>query len=452
MADEAGERVPDSGGSAGPQTSDRLADPLSLACGQVLANRICKAAMTEGLGDRRLRATARHGRLYRAWSQGGSGLLITGNVMVDRWFLERPGNVAIDPSYPPTVDAEARSRLRAWSAAGTEGGNALWMQLSHAGRQAPRYVSRRPAGPSAVQLDILGNYARPRALTEPEIIDLVGRFGRAAAVARETGFTGVQVHGAHGYLISSFLSPVTNRRADDWGGPLQNRARLLLEVIRSVRGQVGPDFPVSVKLNSDDFRKGGFSHADCLGVVRWLNDEAVDLLEISGGSYEQPRLLGVPGRAADAVAVRPSTRAREAYFLEYAESIRGVATMPLMVTGGFRTRAGMEAALDSGATDVIGIARPFCTEPDAARRLLDRQTDTLPTFERQLHLRAHGRLSPTSPWMAAKAVNILGAQGWYYQQMERLADGRPADLDQGVLRSFARYWWNDLTRAARLRR
>lgn len=326
------------------------------------------------------------------------------------------------------------------------------MQISHAGRQSPRYVTRRPAGPSAVQLDMLGNYARPRALAEHEILTLVERFGQAAAVARETGFTGVQVHGAHGYLISSFLSPVTNRRTDDWGGSLENRARLLLEVVRSVRRNMGPDLPVSVKLNSDDFRKGGFSHADCLGVVRWLNDEAVDLLEISGGSYEQPRLLGNPGREADAVAVRPSTRAREAYFLEYAESIRGVATMPLMVTGGFRTRAGMEAALDSGATDVIGIARPFCTHPDVARQLLDREIDELPAFERQLHLRANGRLSPTSPWLAAKMVNVLGAQGWYYQQMERLADGQPVDLDRGVLRSFGRYWWNDLTRAARLRR
>lgn len=408
--------------------------------------------MTEGLADHRLRATHRHQRLYRAWSHGGTGLLITGNVIVDRWSLERPGNVAIDPSYPPTVDAEARARLRAWSSAGTEGGNALWMQLSHAGRQSPRYVARRPAGPSAVQLDMLGNYGRPRALTEQEILELVQRFGRAAAVARETGFTGVQVHGAHGYLISSFLSPVTNQRTDDWGGSLENRARLLLEVVRSVRRCVGPDFPVSVKLNSDDFRKGGFTHADCLGVVRWLNDEAVDLLEISGGNYEQPQLLGVTGREADAVAVRPSTRAREAYFLGYAERIRQVATMPLMVTGGFRTRSGMEAALDGEATDVIGIARPFCTHPEATRRLLDREIDSLPAFERQLHLRARGRLSPASPWVVSKMVNVLGAQGWYYQQMGRLADGRPVDLDRGVLRSFARYWWNDLTQAACLRR
>jgi len=432
--------------------SDPLAQPLRLPCGATLGNRLCKAAMTEGLGDSRLRATARHVRLYEAWSEGGAGLLVTGNVMIDHRVLERPGNVAIDPGFAPTVDAEARARLRAWAEAGTRAGNHLWMQVSHAGRQSPRYVTRRPVGPSEVQLDLLGNYARPRALREDEILALVERFGQVAAIAREAGFTGVQVHGAHGYLLSSFLSPVTNRRTDAWGGSLENRARFLLEAVRATRRAVGPDFPVSVKLNSDDFRQGGFSHADCLGVVAMLNREGIDLLEISGGNYEQPRLLGVTGREHDAVEVRPSTRVREAYFLEYAAAIRQVATMPLMVTGGFRTRAGMEAALASGDTDVIGIARPFCTHPEVARRLLAREIDELPAFEHRLHLRPRGRLSPASPWLAAKMVNVLGAQGWYYQQMVRLAEGRPVDLHRGVARAFARYWWDDLSKAAALRR
>lgn len=431
---------------------DPLAQPLRLPCGAVLPNRLCKAAMTEGLGDHHLRATSRHERLYRAWSEGGAGLLITGNVMIDRQVLERPGNVAIDPGHAASVDADARARLVAWSRAGTFAGNGLWMQISHAGRQSPRYVTRQPVGPSDVQLDLLGNYARPRALREEEILALVQRFAAVAVIARDTGFTGVQVHGAHGYLLSSFLSPVTNRRDDAWGGSLENRARFLVETVRAVRKAVGADFPVSVKLNSDDFRKGGFSHADCLGVVQLLNGEGIDLLEISGGNYEQPRLLGVTGRDADAVEVRASTRVREAYFLDYAAAIRRVATMPLMVTGGFRTRAGMESALASGDTDLIGIARPFCTHPEVARRLLARELEELPAFEHGLHLRARGRLSPASPWLAAKMVNVLGAQGWYYQQMDRLADGRPVDLSRGLLRSFARYWWNDLSKAARMRR
>ena len=126
--------------------------------------------------------------------------------------------------------------------------------------------------------------------------------------------------------------------------------------------------------------------------------------------------------------------------------------MPMMVTGGFRTRAGMEAALASGDTDLIGLARPFCTHPDVARRLLAREIDELPAYERSLHLRPRGWLSPASPWLLPKMVNVLGAQGWYYQQMDRLADGRAPDLGRGMLRSFARYWWNDLGKAARLTR
>ena len=440
-----------------PGTSvDPIAAPLHLPCGVVLANRLGKAAMTEGLADPLMRATTRHARLYRAWAEGGVGLSITGNVMIDRHVLERPGNVAIDVTHPPSVDTEARQRLREWAAAGTAAGTQLWMQISHAGRQSARYATRQPVGPSAVGLDLLGNYARPRALREDEITGFIQRFAQVAGIARDCGFSGVQVHGAHGYLLSSFLSPVTNRRTDAWGGSLDNRARFLLETVRAVRRTVGDDFPVSVKLNSDDFRKGGFSHEDCLGVVSRLNDTRLDLLEISGGTYEQPRLLGAAGRQGDAVELRPSTRVREAYFLGYAAAIRRVAAMPLMVTGGFRSRAGMEAALAGGDTDLIGIARPLCTEPDAPRRLLAREIDVLPAHESQLRLAASGWRSPASPLMLMKVINVLGAQGWYYRQMERLADGLPPELPSdphsGVLRGFLGYLRGDLGRALRLQR
>ncbi len=433
-------------------TDDALAQAFTLPCGVVLPNRLCKSAMTEGLGDAQLRATPEHARLYAAWGAGGVGLNITGNVMVDRFVIERPGNVAIDITHPPSVDTDARERLRAWAQAGTAHGAQLWMQISHAGRQSPRYATRQPVGPSAVTLDLLGSYKTPRALAEAEILDIIQRFGAVAKIAQDCGFTGVQVHGAHGYLISSFLSPVTNRRDDRWGGTIENRARLLVECVRAVRAQVGPRFPVSVKLNSDDFRKGGFSHADCLEVVAMLNAENLDLLEISGGTYEQPRLLGVEGRSADAVAVRPSTQVREAYFLDYARDIRAVAKMPLMVTGGFRSREGMTAALQSGALDVIGLARPFCTHPDCARDLLDGRIDRLPAFEQSLHLAPRGWRSPASRFLLMKMINVLGAQGWYYQQIDRIARGGPVDLQRGMLRSFLRYWWDDLGRAIRMRR
>jgi 2,4-dienoyl-CoA reductase-like NADH-dependent reductase (Old Yellow Enzyme family) len=492
--------------------SDILSTTLRLPCGAVLPNRLSKAAMTEGVADSSLRATPRHQRLYRTWSEGGCGMLLTGNVQVDRADLERPGNVAIDRTQPRTYSPEARASLSAWAKAGTVAGNHLWMQIAHAGRQTPRYVTNRPRAPSAVQLDLLGNYARPVALTEAEVLDLIGRFAHAATVARETGFTGVQVHGAHGYLISSFLSPVTNLRTDAWGGTLENRARFLLEAVRAVRQAVGRDFPVSVKLNSDDFRKGGFSSDESLQVVRWLNDESLDLLEVSGGTYEQPRLIGFEGRSEDAMPVRPSTRAREAYFLEYAAVIRQVARMPLMVTGGFRTRKGMEDALTSspalratspaggrgkepspaeagegasvGATattrgvtefsepspelrstspaeagevktgdcDVVGLGRPLCWQPDFARRLLAREAEGIENLDARLRLAQSGWLSPTSRYTAARALNAFGAQAWYYCQLFRLADGRPADLDLGVFSALREYLADELQKAWRLHR
>jgi 2,4-dienoyl-CoA reductase-like NADH-dependent reductase (Old Yellow Enzyme family) len=435
--------------------TDLLARPLELACGATLSNRLAKAAMTEGLADAALRASPRHERLYRTWSAGGAGLLLTGNVQVDRFDLERPANVAIDRTAPGTFDTEARRRLAAWARAATAGRTHCWVQLAHAGRQSPRYVTGRPVAPSAVGLDLLGNYATPRALREDEIVDLIGRFAHAAAVVRDVGFTGVQVHGAHGYLVSSFLSPITNRRTDAWGGPLENRARFLLECVRAVRQAVGADFPVAVKLNSDDFRKGGFSHEDCLQVVQWLNAESLDLLEISGGTYEQPRLLGFEGRADEAVPVRRSTKVREAYFLDYAAAIRRVATMPLMVTGGFRTRPGMEAALGGregpGDCDVIGLGRPLCWMPDFPRRLLAGELDRIEDLDARLRLRERGVWSPQSPWILGKALNAFTAQSWYYCQLFRLADGHAPDLELLPLRALREYVSSEL-RAARATR
>jgi 2,4-dienoyl-CoA reductase-like NADH-dependent reductase (Old Yellow Enzyme family) len=429
-----------------------LDSPLILPCGATLPNRLCKAAMTEGLSDDRLRAAPRLAALYRVWSKGGAGLSITGNVQVDRRVLERPGNVAIDPTDPATTDAEARARLFAWTRAGTEVGNHLWMQISHAGRQSPRYVTGEPLGPSAVQLELLGNYARPRAVTEAEIRDFIGRFATVAAIARETGFTGVQVHGAHGYLLSSFLSPVTNRREDAWGGPLENRARILLEAVRAVRAAVGTDFPVAVKLNSDDFRQGGFSNEECVQVVRWLNAERIDLLEVSGGTYEQPRLLGFEGKRDSAVPMRESTRRREAYFAEYAHAIRAVASMPLMITGGFRTRAGMAEALATRDCDVIGLGRPVITEPDLPLRLLSGEAQAAVRHEDRLRLAQSGWRSPTSPFLPMRVVNVLGAQAWYYQQIFRLADHGEPDLDLGLLPAAAAYLADEHGKARRMHR
>lgn len=429
----------------------QMSKPLTLPCGAQLPNRLAKAAMTEGLSDAGLNATARHAELYGKWSDGGAGLLLTGNVMIDRRVLERPGNVAIDRAHPP--DEAALEMLARWARAGTRGGNHLWMQISHAGRQSPRYVTSEPLAPSAIGLNILGNYARPRALESEEIRDFVERFGYVAGIAKQAGFTGVQIHAAHGYLISSFLSPASNQREDEWGGSLENRARFLIESVRAARAAVGPEFPISVKLNSDDFRKGGFSHADCLQVVEMLNAEGIDLLEVSGGTYEQPKLLGFEGKS-DSVdpGARASTRQREAYFLDYAQSIRKVAKMPVMVTGGFRTPAFIEEVLAADHCDVIGIGRPMTTDMNLPARWLSGESNEAVRHENRVKLSDRRWLSGNSPIYAIKILNVFGAQAWYYQQLQRIADGRGVRMTMGVLGAFLRYFLDEISQSRRVHR
>lgn len=414
--------------------------PLALPCGQALGNRIAKAALTEGLADPVTnRATERHCRLYRRWSEGGAGLLVTGNVQVDRRFLERPGNVAIDVD----CDSQAREALRRFAEAGTCAGNHLWMQLNHPGRQTLAQVHPAPLAPSAVPLELPG-FGQPVAMSERDILDVIAGFARAAAVARDTGFTGVQIHAAHGYLMSQFLNPRANRRQDAWGGALENRARALLETVRAVRSAVGADFPVSVKLNSSDFQQGGFSTDDCLQVVRWLDQERIDLLEISGGNYEQPRMM-MAGR----IMQKESTRRREAYFLEYAAGIRSACTVPLMVTGGFRTRAAMEEALCNGETDIIGLGRPLLTEPEAAHRLLASEMDELSSPELSLRLDPQGEVMDDQERAAAKIWSI---QGWFAVQMLRMGDGLDPDPSLNVLHAFRQYHANERGAAERRQR
>ncbi|NCU10719.1 MAG: NADH:flavin oxidoreductase/NADH oxidase family protein, partial [Sphingomonadaceae bacterium] len=264
--------------------------PLTLPCGQVLPNRLAKAAMTEGLADPAGRPTAELEQLYRVWGAGGCGVLLSGNVHIDADHLERPGNVIIDRP----ADAAMLKALRRWTAAAKAGGALFWAQISHAGRQTMAPVNPHPKAPSAVKLGLPGGqFGQPVALTEAEIEDLIARFAQAAVICAEGGFDGVQIHAAHGYLISQFLSPRANQRGDQWGGSLENRARFLLEVVRATREAVPAGFAVTVKLNSADFQRGGFAFEDSLQVAQWLEAEGVDLIEISGGTYEQPRLLGI---------------------------------------------------------------------------------------------------------------------------------------------------------------
>lgn len=371
----------------------RISEPLALPCGAVLPNRLAKAAMSEQLAGPDGAPDARMVRLYERWGAGGAGLLITGNVMIDGRHCGERGNVAVE-------DDRFEPMLRRWADAGKAHGTPVWMQLNHPGRQTPTAVDPAPVAPSAVPMDVAGAaFTRPRALTPDEIVAIVERFGRTAGVARRAGFSGVQIHAAHGYLASQFLSPHTNRRTDDWGGDPERRRRFLVEVVRAVRAQVGPDLPVGVKLNSADFQKGGLSEDESIEVVQALCEEGIDLLEVSGGTYSRAVMF----------SGRESTRRREAYFLDFAQRVRERASVPLMLTGGFRTRAAMEEALESGAIDVVGMARPFAVEPDLPARLLDGSTE--------------GAL-PVHLTTGMKTVDSMIVGAWYQHQIRRLGKGR----------------------------
>jgi len=409
-----------------------LSDPLMLPCGAALPNRIAKAAMTEGMATPDGVPTAELERLYGLWSDGGAGMLLSGNILIDRNHLERPGNVVIEGP----ADEAMMTALKSWAQAATRNSNHFWAQISHAGRQTQSNVNQHPKAPSAVKLGLPGGqFGEPVALTIEEIEELVDRFALAAKTCQAAGFTGAQIHAAHGYLLSSFLSPRSNQRSDKYGGSLENRARFLLAAVAKTRAAVGPDFPISVKLNSADFQKGGFNFEDSLQVVQWLEAASVDLVEISGGTYEQPALMGSDGiEEKEEQNVAPSTKAREAYFVDFAKAMQDAVKVPLMVTGGFRTRAAMESALSSGAADLIGLGRPMCVMTDAPKRLLE-DLEALPRFEDRLHL-LPSWLGFLMRFQMVKAVASFAVIYWFYEQLENLGKNGKTDPNLSVFKAF----------------
>ncbi|CAM2171341.1 NADH oxidase [Paraburkholderia sacchari] len=339
--------------------------PLTLPNGGTLPNRIAKAAMEENLADAGQLPGVALWRLYEAWGAGGAGLLITGNVMIDGRALTGPGGVVLERGTP-------LEPFRRWAAGARKHGARIWMQINHPGRQVIAAMGGDAWAPSAVPVDLGKHsklFAQPRAMSEADIHEVVERFADTAQAAQQAGFDGVQIHAAHGYLLSQFLSPLTNRRNDAWGGPLENRARLLLEVVRAVRARIGASFAVALKINSADFQRGGFSEAEARQIVLWLNQEAVDLVELSGGSYESPAMQG---RTADG-----RTLAREAYFLSFAQEIAAVSRMPVMTTGGIRRQAVAEAVLAQGVA-VVGMASALACMPDLPKRWRDGQAVDAP--------------------------------------------------------------------------
>ena len=337
----------------------QIADSIQIR-NTIFKHRIIKGAMSGALANHDGQPNDLHIGLYEAWAKGGLGCAITGNVMVSIAAKNEPGVVVIETERD-------LAKLQQWAAVGKKYGMVQLIQLSHPGRQCPKGLNKETVAPSAVPFSpmLATMFGTPRELKNEEILDIIQRFATAAAICEKAGFEGVQLHGAHGYLISQFLSPLTNKRTDQWGGSIENRSRFLLEIYKAVRAATSENFIISVKLNSADFQRGGITEEDVITVFKAIDAAGIDLIEISGGTYEAPAMAG-----AKAESRKASTIAREAYFLEFAEKIRQHVSCKLMVTGGFRTVAGMNAALESGACDFIGIARPLAVETDLTDRLI----------------------------------------------------------------------------------
>jgi 2,4-dienoyl-CoA reductase-like NADH-dependent reductase (Old Yellow Enzyme family) len=325
-------------------------EKLTLPNGSVIANRIAKAAMEENMADADQAPSEQLMRLYQSWADGEAGLILTGNVMVDGRAVTGPGGVVLE-------DDRQLDKFKRWASIGRSRGAQFWLQINHPGRQMQANLGQETWAPSAVPLDLgklSKRFAVPRMMTPDMIAEVIARFATTARLGEQAGFTGVEIHAAHGYLVNQFLSPLTNQRTDQWGGALENRARLLLEIVSAVRAVVSPQFAVAVKLNSADFQRGGFTTDDARRVVEMLSLLQVDLVELSGGSYEAPAMQG---QARDG-----RTLAREAYFLEFARDIKAVAKMPVMVTGGIRRRPVVEQVLGTGV-DMVGMATALAIDP-----------------------------------------------------------------------------------------
>ena len=385
------------------QQCEALFDSLTLPCGVALKGRIAKSAMSDSLGDGTGHPTSEQNRLYRIWAMGGVSVSIIGEVQGTGGFAEKPGNLVLN-------EGSDLAKFRTLAEHGSKNGTHLWLQLGHAGALAYAPTSS-PKGPSALDLPGL----RCLEMTKDEIRRIPAEFARTARLAQLTDFGGVQIHAAHGFLLSQFLSPLFNRRGDDYGGPIANRMRLLLETIAAIREVVGSQYPMAVKLNSSDRLEGGFSQEDALRVVAALDESSIDLIDISGGTY----FPGAKSASDDA--------GRGPYFLEFAKRARTRTTKPLMLTGGFKTHAQVEMALASGSVDVVGLARALAVEPN------------LPNLwkESQKH-------DPIFPRFAGAPEG--GVTAWYTMRLAEIGTGSKAAAIGDIWQAMSDYEERDRSR------
>jgi 2,4-dienoyl-CoA reductase-like NADH-dependent reductase (Old Yellow Enzyme family) len=371
-----------------------IGTPFTLPCGLNIPNRLVKSAMSEALGTQESGPSPILIHLYERWAKGGTGMLITGNVMVDPKAKGEKRNVIIE-------DDRHLESLEKWAS----NGSVMIMQINHPGRQAPKF-NQDVVAPSAVGLNsktLKPFFKIPRALRPEEIKNIIHRFATTASIAEKAGFKGVQIHGAHGYLVSQFLSPLVNLRTDEWGGSLENRARFVLEIYRAMRSKTSPNFAVGIKINSADFQRGGFTEEESLAVIQMLSEEKMDFIEVSGGTYEKAAMMG---------SLKRSTIEREAYFSEFIVKARKISTAPLILTGGFRSLKAMNTALENQELDFIGLARPLGIDPNFSNQLLE------------------GKIEKWEDPIVKTGIGFLDKTGgmelpWYQVQLKRIGQGLP---------------------------
>ena len=330
-----------------------LFTPITLPNGTTIKNRFFKSAMSEGMGTRDFQPKKNIATLYKRWAEGGTGLIITGNIMVDPKGTAEPGNIVFDKNSNMEI-------LKNWAKQGQQHGAKVMVQLNHPGKQAPKTVSKQTVAPSAVPL---GNglnklFSTPRALTTSEVEELVQKFVTSAKITKEAGFSGVQIHAAHGYLISQFLSPHDNRRTDKYGGSLENRMRFLKEIYLGMREELGKNFTIGIKINSTDFKEDGLTEEDSLKTIIELANLGLDFVEISGGTYERPAMMGATSKSTNQV-----------FFAEYSKKLKQKIEIPVVVTGGIRSINAMNTLLNDNTTDFIGIARPLTIDPNIPNKI-----------------------------------------------------------------------------------
>ena len=334
-------------------TENLLFTPITLPNGTTIKNRFFKSAMSEGMGTRDFQPKKNIATLYKRWAEGGTGLIITGNIMVDPKGTAEPGNIVFDKNSNMEI-------LKNWANQGQQHGAKVMVQLNHPGKQVPKTIAKETVAPSTIPL---GNglnklFSTPRALTTSEVEELVQKFVTSAKVAKEAGFSGVQIHAAHGYLISQFLSPHDNRRTDKYGGSLENRMRFLKEIYLGMREELGKDFTIGIKINSTDFKEDGLTEEDSLKTIIELANLGLDFVEISGGTYERPAMMGATSKSTNQV-----------FFAEYSKKLKQKIEIPVVVTGGIRSINAMNTLLNDNTTDFIGIARPLTIDPNIPNKI-----------------------------------------------------------------------------------